>query len=167
MLHKADHTQFFEAMEIEISDHETRRHWDLMLRTDLPIGAKTIMAIWSFKQKRFPDGTLNKHKARLCAHGGQQTWGQDYWDTYAPVVTWASIRLLLFVAKIHGLKSKSIDFVLAFPQADLDVPVYMELPAGVNPINVSDGDRRIYVLKLNKSLYGLKQAGFNWSEKLR
>ncbi len=143
------------------------RHWDLMLRTDLPIGAKTIMAIWSFKRKRFPDGTLNKHKARLCAHGGQQTWGQDYWDTYAPVVTWASVRLLLVVAKIHGLSSKSIDFVLAFPQADLDVPVYMELPAGVNPINVSDGDRRRYVLKLNKSLYGLKQAGFNWFEKLR
>jgi len=167
MLREADHTQFFEAMEIEISDHEARRHWDLMLRTDLPIGAKTIMAIWSFKRKRFPDGTLNKHKARLCAHGGQQTWGQDYWDTYAPVVTWASVRLLLVVAKIHGLSSKSIDFVLAFPQADLDVPVYMELPAGVNPINVSDGDRRRYVLKLNKSLYGLKQAGFNWFEKLR
>jgi len=70
------------------------------------------------------------------------------------------------VAKIHGLKSKSIDFVLAFPQADLDVPVYMELPAGVNPIDVSDGDQRRYVLKLNKSLYGLKQAGFNWFEKL-
>jgi hypothetical protein len=59
------------------------------------------------------------------------------------------------VAKIHGLKSKSIDFVLAFPQADLDVPVYMELPAGVNLIDVSDGDRRKYILKLNKSLYGL------------
>ena len=68
------------------------------------------------------------------------------------------------MAKIHGLNSKSIDFVLAFPQADLDVPVYMELPAGVNPINVSDGDRHIYVLKLNKSLYGLKQAGYNWFE---
>jgi len=154
-------------MEIEINDHEGHRHWDLMLRTDLPLGSKTIMAIWSFKRKRFPDGTLNEHKARLCAHGGQQTWGQDYWDTYAPVVTWASVRLLLVVAKIHGLKSKSIDFLLAFPQADLDVPVYMELPAEVNPIDVSDGDRRRYVLKLNKSLYGLKQAGYNWFEKLR
>ena len=71
------------------------------------------------------------------------------------------------MANIHGLKSKSIDFVLAFPQADLDVPVYMELPAGVNPINVSDGDQCRYVLKLNKSHYGLKQAGFNWFEKLR
>ena len=152
MLHEADHTKFFEAMEIEIDDHETCHHGDLILHADLPPGAKTIMTIWSFKQKRFPDGRLNKHKARLCAHGGQQTRGQDYWDTYAPVVMWASVRLLLVVAKIHGLESKSIDFVLAFPQAGLDVPVYMELPAGVNPTNVSDGDRCKYVLKLNKSL---------------
>ena len=137
-----------------------------MERKDLPIGMKTIMALWPFKRKRFPDGTLNKHKARLCKHGGQQTWGQDYWDTYAPVVTWASVRLLLIVAKIHGLQSKSIDFVLAFPQADLDVPVYMELPVGINPIDVSNENRRCYVLKLNKSLYGLKQAGYNWFEKL-
>jgi hypothetical protein len=81
MLQEADHTKFFEAMEIKISDHENHRHWDLMLQKDLPLGAKTNMAIWSFKSKQFPDGTLNKHKAQLCAHGGQQTWGQDYWDT--------------------------------------------------------------------------------------
>jgi hypothetical protein len=42
----------------------------------------------------------------------------------------------------------------------------MELPAGINPTNVSDGDRRCYVLKHNKSLYGLKQADYNWFEKL-
>ena len=81
MLCKADHTKFFEAIKIEIDDHETRHHWDLILHADLPPGEKTIMAIWLFKRKRFPDGTLNKHKARLCAHSGQQTWGQDYWDT--------------------------------------------------------------------------------------
>jgi hypothetical protein len=63
MLREADHPKFFEAMEIEINDHETRCHWDLMLCTDLPLGAKMIMAVWSFKRKRFPDGMLNKHKA--------------------------------------------------------------------------------------------------------
>jgi hypothetical protein len=93
--------------------------------------------------------------------------GQDYWDTYAPVIMWGSIGLLLIVAKIHGLKSKSIDFILAFHQVNLDIPVYMELPAGVNPLNVSDGDRHRYVQKLNKSLFELKQAGYNWFEKLR
>ena len=93
-----------------------------------------------------------------------QTWGTNYWETYAPVVNWASVRLLLAVVKIHGLPLKSIDFVLAFPQADLEVPVYMELPLGFDaPLN---GSRRLYVLRLNKSSYGLKQAGYNWFAKL-
>ncbi len=113
MLWEDDHKQFFEAMEVEFADHNFQNHWTLMECKDLPFGTKIIMAIWSFKHKRFPDGTLNKHKASLCAHGGQQTWGQDYWETYAPVVTWASVCLLLIVAKIHGFES--IDFVLAFP----------------------------------------------------
>ena len=76
MLHNSNHKQFFEAMEIELYDHESQKHRMLMLRKDLPIGSKTIMTIWLFKQKQFPDSTLNKHKPCLCAHGGQQTWGQ-------------------------------------------------------------------------------------------
>ena len=83
----------------EIEVHEKREHWTLMNRNDMPAGSKKYMEIWSFKRKRYPDGSLTKHKSRLCAHGGQQTWGQDCWDTYAPVVTWASVRLLLIVAK--------------------------------------------------------------------
>ncbi len=72
-------------------------------------------------------------------------------------MNWASVRILLAVAKIHGLSSKSIDFVLAFPQANLVVPVYMELPLG---FDASDNEsQKFYVLRLNKSIYGLKQAG--------
>ena len=89
------------------------------------------MAIWSFKRKRRPDGKVLKYKARLCAHGGQQKWGVNYWETYSPVVNWMSVRLLLVIALIHDLPMRSVDFVLAFPQADLDVPIYMELPAGM------------------------------------
>jgi hypothetical protein len=163
-LQQPDKIEFIKAMINEVDDHETRKHWTLMKRCDLPNGTKTIMAIWSFKRKRYPDGTLNKHKARLCAHGGMQTWGQNYWETYAPVVNWASVRILLAVAKIHGLPSKSIDFVLAFPQADLEVPVYMELPLGFD--TPDNENLKFYILRLNKSLYGLKQAGYNWFAKL-
>jgi hypothetical protein len=147
---QSDRIEFIKAMMHEVDDHETQKHWTLMKHSDLPLGTKTIMAIWSFKRKQHPDGKLNKHKARLCAHCGMQTWGQNYWETYAPAVNWAMVRILLAVAKIHGLSSKSIDFVLAFPQADLEVPVYMELPMGFDaPDNES---RKHYVLRLNKSL---------------
>ena len=47
---------------------------------------KPIKAIWSFKRKHRPDGSLLKHKARLNAHGGMQIYGENYWDVYAPVV---------------------------------------------------------------------------------
>ncbi len=93
-----------------------------------------------------------------------QTWGQNCWETYgAPVVNWASVCLILTITKIHGLSSKSINFVLAFLQADLEIPVFMELPIGFDAPN--NEDRKFYVLRLNKSLYGLKQAGYNWFAK--
>ena len=88
------------------------------------------MAIWSFKRKRKPDGLLLKHKARLCAHGGQQRWGGSYWETYSPVVNMLTVRLLLSICKIHNLQSKDIDFVLAFPQAELKEDIWMMLPVG-------------------------------------
>ncbi len=86
MLRQEDFKQFFQAMEVKLNGHETCKHRNLMEHKDLPPGTKTIMAIWSFKRIRFPDATLNKHKAHICVHDGQQTWGQYYWDTYAPIV---------------------------------------------------------------------------------
>ena len=106
---------FVRAMEKEIEDHESRNHRTVVHRSTIPQGAKPIKAIWSFKRKRRPDGTLLKHKARLCAHGSMQQWGGSYWKTYSPVVNMLSVRLLLVVTKIFKLESKAIDVVLAFP----------------------------------------------------
>ena len=149
MLKQPDSTDFIQAMIKEVQDHEQRNHWTVIPRHQVPKGVKTILAIWSFKRKRFPDGRLNKHKARLCAHGGMQTWGVNYWETYSPTVNWISVRFLLIVAEILKLDTRAIDFVLAFPQADLDVPVYMELPSGME-IPSQNGTR--FVLSRNVSM---------------
>ena len=77
-----------------------------------------------------------------------------------------TVCLLLALCNIHGLHSKSIDFVLAFPQADLDVNIWMELPMGI-VVGLHESESCGYVLKLKKSLYGLKQASLNWFEKLK
>jgi hypothetical protein len=160
-----DWHDFITAMEKEVLDHEQRGHWDLVLRSSIPVGNKVIKAIWSFKCKHFPDGRLNKHKTRLCAHRGMQRWGESYWETFLPVINMISVKLLLVIAKIHGLESKLIDFVLAFLQADHDVDIWMDLAIGFKP--TKDPNHKLqYILKLCKNLYGLKQASFNWYKKL-
>ena len=163
-----DKLDFVTAMEKEISDHESHGHWSIVLRNTLPKDAKPIRAIWSFKRKRRPDGTLLKHKARMCAHGGMQQWGDNYWETYSPVVNMLSVRLLLSLAKIFNLDSKAIDFVLAFPQAELEEDIWMYLPIGFQVDGQTEADStRHYILKLNANLYGLKQGSYNWYEKLK
>ena len=73
-----------------------------------------------------------------------------------------SVRLLLSIAKIYKLDSKAIDFVLAFPQADLDVDIWMYFPIGFQVDSQPEANSgKHYILKLNKSFYGLKQASFN------
>ena len=153
-------------MEKEGEDHKGRGNWILVPRSTILSRNKPIKAISSFKRKRVPDGRLNKHKARFCAHGGMQCWGENYLETFLPVVNMISVKWLLVIAKIHGFESKSIDFVLAFPQADLDIDIWMELPIGFQTIEDPNHSQLYYVLKLKKNLYGLKQAIFNWYEKL-
>ncbi len=121
-----------------------------------------VNAVWSFKCKRTPTGMLVKHKARLCAHGGQQTKGVTFTDTYSPVVNWFTLRTLLTLSLIKGWHSHSIDFVLAFPQADIKSNVYMRLPFG---FHVSKSGK--WLLKLIKNVYGLKDAGKTWHDFLK
>lgn len=47
---------------------------------------KPISSVWAFKQKRYPDGSICKLKAQICARGFEQREGIDYFETYAPVV---------------------------------------------------------------------------------
>ena len=159
-----DFIEFVKAMKKEIDDHHNRKHWKIIKRS-AHNNPRTILAIWSFKRKRLPNGQVSRYKARLCAHGGMQKWGVNYWETFSPVVNWMSVRLILILAIIHDLPARAIDFVLAFPQAELDTPVYMELPVGCDPDG--PGPRHEYIIELKKSLYGLKQASLNWFNMLK
>ena len=47
-------------------------------------------------------------------------------------MNWMSIQFLFIVAQMFYLDTQAIDFVPAFLQADLDIPVYMELLTGMD-----------------------------------
>ena len=72
------------------------------------------------------------------------------------------MRLLLTLAHNHSLESRSIDFVLAFPQAALNIEVYMEILFGFEYYY----DRDLHVLRLKRSIYSLKQSNYNFYKKL-
>ena len=121
------------------------------------------MAIGSFRRKRDNImGNVTKYKSWICAHGGMQEKGIKYWEAYAPVVQWVNIRIMLTLSLIEKLHTKSIVFVLTYPQVNIEEDIYMLLPQGFNV--VPDSGR--YVLKLQKNLYGVKQEGHNWFEKV-
>ena len=144
MLKQPDVPDFLKAMLVEVSDHTNRGHW-IIRRRDSIGDQKPIRTVWSFKRKRAPDGTLLKHKARLCVNGATQVYGVNYWNTYAPVVSWLAVRLMFILSVIEGWSSESIDFTLAFPQADVEVPMFVEFPVGVDILGY---DKKEYVLEL-------------------
>ncbi len=146
---------FVEAVQKEVVDHELKNHWTIVHCSTVPRTAKPIQTIWSFKHKQRPAGTLAKHKARLCVYGRMQQWGTNYWETYSPIVNVGTVHLILLLAQIYKLDLKAIDFVLAFPQAELVVDIWMYLPIGFQVD--TDNESKHYILKLNKSLYGLKK----------
>jgi predicted nucleotidyltransferase len=94
-----------------------------------------------------------------------QGWkkGIHYWDTYAPVASWNSIRLLLAMTAMHKWHTTQLYCVLAFPQAPVERVLYMSIPKG---FKVDGGKTQDLVLQLHKDVYGQKQAGRVWNQYL-
>ncbi len=81
----------------------------------------------------------------------------NYFETYAPVVTWFAIRLMIVFGIIFCWSLCQVDFVMAYPQAPVKTDIYMELPQG---IQVVTGNSKDHVVKPLKNIYGQKQAGW-------
>lgn len=160
-----DKKDFQIAMVKEFNDHIERGHYEIMLKSDVPKGHKILDAIWSMKRKRdIVTQKILKHKARLTIHGGQQEYGINYTETYSPVVNWTSVRFLLAMAKLNKWHTRQIDFVLAYPQADVEYDLFMKLPRG---LHYTDGvSPATHCVKILKNIYGQKQAGRIWNKYL-
>lgn len=145
------------AMGTEVGALEDSGTWSIV---DLPPGKEAINNKWVYKIKLHADGTVERYKARIVACGNRQVEGEDYNETFAPVIMMKTVRGLLRIVAAEKWEVHQMDVHNAFLHGDLDEEVYMKLPVGFRH---SDSKK---VLRLHKSLYGLKQAPRCWFARL-
>lgn len=152
-------TEWVKAMEKEFQALEENNTWKL---TSLPHGKNAVGSRWVYKIKHKPDGTVDRYKTRLVAKGFTQLEGMYYHETFSPVAEMTTVRTILAVANLKGWPLHQLDVNNAFPHGTIDEEVYMEIPSGFYDADRSKGK----VLRLLKSIYGLKQASRQWFEKV-
>ena len=152
-MNRIDGDQWSKAMDEEIESLRKSETWSLV---EMPENRNLVSSKWVFKAKTNADGTLARRKARLVARGFSQTHGVDYFETFAPVVRYESVRTVLALAAAKDMEVVQFDVKTAFLNGLLDEEVYMMQPEGYD-----DGSGR--VCRLQRALYGLKQSSRVWN----
>jgi transposase InsO family protein len=154
---RRDKEQWEKAMREEMVALNTNKTWDLV---DRPNDKNVVKNKWVFKLKVGNDGPT-KYKARLVARGFSQKPGEDFYDTFAPVVKSTMMRVLFGLAAELDLDIHHVDITTAFLNAALREEIYMEQPEGFVQRGYEDK-----VCKLRKAIYGLKQAARSWNQNI-
>lgn len=147
--------EWLEAMHEEINAIKENNTWEV---ADLPYGRKAIGSKWVFKTKKDENGAVKQRKARLVAQGFSQKFGVDYDEIFAPVARTSTLRMLLSVAGTRNYTVNHYDIKTAFLNGTLNEEIYMKQPPGFE-----QGSK---VLRLRKSIYGLKQSAHVWNQTL-
>ncbi|KAK1628923.1 hypothetical protein QYE76_003238 [Lolium multiflorum] len=152
-----DSNKWQEAMKSEMGSMYDNKVWTLV---DLPDSRKAVENKWIFKRKTDADGNITVYKARLVAKGFRQIQGVDYDETFSPVAKLKSVRILLAIAAFFDYEIWQMDVKTAFLNGDIEEELYMVQPKGfVDPKNADK------VCKLQRSIYGLKQASRSWNRR--
>lgn len=149
---RSDWPKWEEAINEELYSLRKNQTWTL---TKLPEGRTPITNKWVFKIKRGINAKPDRYKARLVARGFSQRYGLDYSETYSPVAKLDTLRAVLALANQERMFVHQMDVRTAFLNGLLTEQIFMDQPEGFET-----GD---LVCRLNKSIYGLKQASRTWN----
>ncbi|KAM1804496.1 hypothetical protein ACFX12_030350 [Malus domestica] len=113
------------AMEEELDSMSKNKVWNLVNFTSnvKPIGCK-----WVYKTKRDAAGRIERYKARLVAKGFTQSEGIDYNDTFSPVCSKDSMRIIMALTSHFDRELHQMDVKTAFLNGDLQEDIYMVQP---------------------------------------
>ena len=145
-----DYEKWLQAMKFEMQSMYDNQVWNLVYPL---VGAKVIGCKWLHKIKH--DMTF---KSRLVAKFFKQTHGIDYDETFSLVVLLKFIRILLAIAAYYDYEIWKMDVKTTFLNGNLLEDVYMTQSEGF--VDPKYPNR---VCKLQRAIYGLKQALRSWN----
>jgi hypothetical protein len=154
-----DWSRWLTAIQAELQMLKDMGCYDVVRLEDVAINPKTgkryqiIPTKMDLKMKHNAMGAPTKYKGRLVVLGDQE-WGDTLRDVFAPTIHPRTINLVLALAAQQGLHLYGLDIFGAFITAEIDEPVYVQLPKGLDPANPEAQP----IWKLNRTLYGLKRA---------
>jgi hypothetical protein len=115
-----DAAHFVKAVITEINGHVDNRHWQLSKQSEVPPDTDVLPSVWSMRCKRdITSNEIKKYKACLNLNGRKQEYSMNYYETYAPVVTWVSICLLSVIGICSGWSLCQCNFIVAYPQVPI------------------------------------------------
>ena len=152
------HAEWRAAMNTEMDALLHNETWTLI---PSPPAANILGCKWVYRIKRKADGSVERFKARLVAKGFNQQEGVDFSETFCPVVKPTTVRMVLSIAVSRGWHLRQIDVQNAFLHGFIDEHVFMAQPPGFQHPQYPR-----HVCKLQKSIYGLRQAPRAWFSRL-
>ncbi|KAJ9558226.1 hypothetical protein OSB04_012840 [Centaurea solstitialis] len=162
---RTDWPQWKQAIQDELDSLTKRRVFGPVAPT--PPNVKPIGNKWVFVRKRNENNEIVRYKARLVAQGFSQRLGIDYEETSSPVMDVITFRYLISLVVSEKLNMQLMDVVIAYLYGDLDTEIYMRVPDGLKlPESSSSQPRNTFSIRLRRSLYGLKQSGRMWYNRL-
>ncbi|RVW93168.1 Retrovirus-related Pol polyprotein from transposon TNT 1-94 [Vitis vinifera] len=154
-----------EEAQAELNSLTKREVFGPVVQT--PEDVKPVGYKWVFVRKRNENNEIIRYKARLVAQGFSQRPGVDYEETYSPVMDAITFRFLISLAVSEGLDMRLMDVITAYLYGSMDNDIYMKIPEGFKlPDANNTKPRSMYSIKLQRSLYGLKQSGRMWYNRL-
>jgi hypothetical protein len=156
-----------EAIERELTGLEEKGTWSwVRLEEAEKRSGKILSTKMVLDLKLNQDNSILKYKARLCLRGFEQTPGIEFDENiFSPAPRSSSVRLLLALAAQNDWTLTSYDIVQAFISSEIedDVTIFCRLPPEYRRV---DEDGQELVCKLNKALYGSRQAPRLFNKKL-
>ena len=117
--------------------------------------------MWVYANKYNADGNVIRCKVRLVAKGFSQIPGLEYDQTYTSVVHLESFRMVTAIAAALNLHIWQVDIISAFLYSPNEFPVYIHQPSCFVKLG-EEGN----VLVVDKSLYGMMQAVFDFQKQM-